>query len=103
MGLRREMMPFNFFLRFLYLGFFSREHCMRMNVYLRKDLEQDYVEQIDLSYTILCRYVRHFLDAYLKNSSEGFEYLKNAPEENGIPKDLFTIERKQPFYWPPHG
>ncbi len=71
-----------------------RSLANQLNVYLRKDLEQGYIKQIDLSYTILCCYVRYFLEAYLKNSSEGFEYLKNAPEENGIPKNLFMIERK---------
>ena len=78
-----------------------RSLANQLNVYLRKDLAQDYVQQIDLSYAIMCRYVLHFLDAYLKNSNEGFEYLKNTLEENGIPKGLFTIERKQLLNRPP--
>ncbi len=78
-----------------------RSMANQLNVYLRKDLAQDYIKQIDLSYVIICRYVLHFLDAYLKNSNEGFEYLKNTLEENGIPKGLFTIERKKPLNRPP--
>jgi tetratricopeptide (TPR) repeat protein len=78
-----------------------RSMANQLNVYLRKDLAQDYVKQIDLSYTIICCYVHHFLDAYLKNSHEGFEYLKNTTEENGIPEGLFTIERKKPLNRPP--
>lgn len=74
-----------------------RSLANQLNVYLDKSLSQEYVNQIDQSYAIMCRYVLHFLSAYLKDDKTGYAYLKNPPEKNGIPHGLFTIERKKPL------
>jgi dienelactone hydrolase len=38
------------------------------------------------------RYIRQFLDAYLKQDDRSRAFLKNAPEENGVPAGMLQIE-----------
>jgi tetratricopeptide (TPR) repeat protein len=38
-------------------------------------------------------YVRHFLDAYLKNDAAARAYLAHSPAENGFPAEAITLER----------
>ena len=45
-----------------------------------------------IGHTLMSRYVRHFLEAYLKKSSLSLDYIKKHPQENGAPKDFTTYQ-----------
>ena len=39
--------------------------------------------EIENSYSLMCKYTRTFLDAYLKGSAEALKFMKHSPGENG--------------------
>ncbi|MBV1776354.1 dienelactone hydrolase family protein [Burkholderiaceae bacterium DAT-1] len=45
------------------------------------------------AYALMARYVRHFLDAYLRRDAEGQAFLKRMPHENGAPAHAARLER----------
>ncbi|MCP4659911.1 MAG: tetratricopeptide repeat protein [bacterium] len=66
--------------------------------FIVKDFDLDV---IDTGYTLIARYCRRFLDAYLKGDAEGFAYLKRTPEENGVPAGRLTLSRHAAVARPP--
>ncbi len=53
-------------------------------------------EEIMDSYNLAAVYTLNFLNAFLKNDAEARAFLENPPEQNGIKKDLITLQTKQP-------
>ena len=47
-----------------------------------------------VSYRLISRYTRAFLDAVLKNDAAAASFLREDPEVNGAPADFMTLERR---------
>ncbi len=58
-------------------------------------------ERQAFTFEIICRYTRHFLDAYLKDNPESMAFLGNSLEENGITDYATSIESKRTKYIAP--
>lgn len=57
--------------------------------------------EVNQGYELICRYVLNFLNAYLKNDKQGFAFLQNKPEQNGITPYLVTKQSKVAQKAPP--
>jgi tetratricopeptide (TPR) repeat protein len=44
-----------------------------------------------ISYALEAKYLRYYLDAYLKHDVEAMAFLKKTPAENGVPKHLMAV------------
>lgn len=42
----------------------------------------------------VCRFTLHFLKVYLKKNVKSKKFLKNSPDENGIPPGLLSVKKK---------
>jgi tetratricopeptide (TPR) repeat protein len=51
-------------------------------------------EEASLAHSWVARYVRHFLDAYLKKADSSVAFLNAKPVANGAPQHLFTVEAR---------
>ena len=58
-------------------------------------------EEVNQGYEWMCRYVLNFLDAYLKDDTQGLAFLQNKPEQNGIAPYLITMQSKSGKKAPP--
>ncbi|MBQ5942771.1 MULTISPECIES: CocE/NonD family hydrolase [unclassified Massilia] len=54
-------------------------------------------EEVELAHSWAGRYVRHFLDAYLKGNAEGLAFVNNKPAANKAPRHMISadIRRKK--------
>ncbi len=59
------------------------------------------VRRINLGYAVVCRYVRRFLDAYLKGDATAVSFLACPPEANNIPDNVVSIARRRGLPPPP--
>ena len=51
-------------------------------------------EEVTQSYGWTARYVRQFLDAYLKNDIAARKFMANKPMANGVPRHMVTLEAR---------
>lgn len=62
-----------------------------------RDPKQDKSDQeIMESYRWVATYTLQFLNAYLKQDAKGLAFLQTTPEGNGIPKELISMQLKEP-------
>lgn len=63
---------------------------------LRFDGEAQFVDysssEVASAYSWSLRYVKQFLDAYLKQDAAALAFLKNAPVKNGVPAHMMALE-----------
>lgn len=67
------------------------------------DWFEDYTrEEVELAHSWAARYVRHFLDAYLKGDAEGLAFINNKPAANKAPPHtIFADVRRKKEAAPP--
>lgn len=62
---------------------------------LRVDPDSDFTdytrEEVAVAHSWTARYVREFLDAYLKKDASAVAFLKKAPHENGVPRHMMNM------------
>jgi len=58
-------------------------------------------ERIANGYKTSCKYLLNFFNAYLNGEETSFRYLRNNPDENGIPEGLIFVERRKGLKPPP--
>ena len=57
-----------------------------------RDFDEYERDEVRVAYGWMARYVRGFLDAYLKRDKEAHTFLANKPAANGAPKRMMSIE-----------
>ena len=58
-------------------------------------------EEINRGHSFMCKYVRMFLDAYLKEDAAALAFMARTPAANGIPDNLMTKKSKTRDLPPP--
>lgn len=58
-------------------------------------------DEVAMAYSWTVRYVKEFLDAYLKKSAAALVFLKNQPLKNGVPAHMMDIEMRPASAAPP--
>jgi dienelactone hydrolase len=74
------------------------EHMHFSGMSLRLDPDSsfgDYTrDELAVAHSWTGRYVREFLDAYLKKDAAAMAFLKNAPQTNGVPPHVMRMSRR---------
>ncbi len=66
-------------------------------LFQERDKRQDKSDlEIMESYKWVSMYTLNFLNAYLKNDTNGLKFLENSPAQNGIMRGLITLQTKNP-------
>jgi pimeloyl-ACP methyl ester carboxylesterase len=56
--------------------------------------------KIENSYSLMCEYVRNFLDAYLKGETGALSFMKKSPQQHGIPESVLSKKSAAPLVGP---
>ena len=62
----------------------------------RTDRTKKDINRLRSAYATLCRYLEAFFSAHLLEDDVARAYLAAGPEENGVPADVLTIQRRSP-------
>lgn len=52
-------------------------------------------DEVTQAYGVMARYVRHFLDGYLKDDAAGRVFMANKPTANGVPRHMATLDARR--------
>jgi dienelactone hydrolase len=62
----------------------------------RTDVKKKDINRVRFAYATLCRYLEAFFSAYLQGDDAARAFLQGSPDENGVPADVLTIDRRSP-------
>lgn len=62
----------------------------------RTDRKKKDANRVRFAYATLCRYLELFFSAHLQEDAVARAFLKASPEENDVPADVLTIQRRFP-------
>lgn len=86
---------------------FNDSYLLQYYQYFKEEaLKARYGRVVDMArvvkdYAILCEYVSHFMDAYVKKDGKGLAFLTKSPEANGVPPGVMYLESKSGLPFPP--
>ncbi|HVL09187.1 MAG TPA: dienelactone hydrolase family protein [Burkholderiaceae bacterium] len=87
------------------LTMYPMTHVDFVSRHLRESGEADFGEysraEVAQAYNIVSDYVRHFLDATLKNDDKGAAFMRRTPRENGVPPHVMRVDTRQAENLPP--
>lgn len=87
------------------LTMYPMRHADFISRHLRESSASDFGEyskaEVARTYDVVARYVRGFLDAYLKNDKPSLAFLGRTPRENAVPAHTMVVDVHQPQQLPP--
>jgi len=82
-----------------HFGFSSR--YLFLNQAIDEEESREQVAQMVDGYSLMCRYVLHFLDGYLKGDKKGIDFIRQSPDDHGFSNLKITYQSKKTKSVPP--